>query len=316
MDDDSCAVNETFAGLMRANVQHFADTGAAPARAFEYYLDGILFKSLVPVLGHVIQADLRVYRDAGVHTVQALMTGDRPWLSPPLNLWLFPRLAWALDQDPRVLRHRFLETWFGGDASLARDIYIALEGAMTMVLSFEPGEAEPPALSGDLLIDPPADMLDPIYAPRPLMMRRADAFAKALPILDEIAPRLSRADTQRMIALRAEFELARYSVRYMAARHRAYLNKSQADVAEARVALRAIRRWARRHINDPIARANFNLLRLSWHLHIEALYYQRANRLVRSLLLVYAYLRLIWPVFRLRFAQRGKWLQESVAGMT
>jgi hypothetical protein len=305
LDNADCAVNREFVHLLRANVGYFAGAGAAPARVFEYYLDGILFKSLAPPLGRVMQADLRAYRDVGVHTVQALMTGDRPWLSPPLDLWLFPRLAWNPDQDSAALRDRFLEAWLGEEAPLARDVYEALEKAMALVLTFEPGEGEPPALSSDMLDNPPADMLDPIYAPRALMARRAGAFEQAQAILDAVRLPPGQTHPHRMMALHAEFELAVHSVRYMAARHRAYLDGLEEDVSRACVALNAIRRWARRHIPDPVMRANFNLLHLSWELHIEALRYRRANRLLRTWLLIRAYLRPMWPVLRLRLAQRG-----------
>lgn len=305
LDSADCAVNRAFVNLLRANVRHFANASAAPARIFEYYLDGILFKSLAPPLGHVMQADLRTYRDVGAHTVQALMTGDRPWLSPPINLWLFPRLAWDPEKDPAALRDRFLEAWLGDDASLMRGACDALERAMALVLAFEPGEAEPAALSSGLLDNPPADMLDPIHAPRALMARRANSLAEAQAVLDEIRLLPGQVHPSRMAALDAEFDLAMNSVRFMAARHRAYLDGLQADMTQARAELKAIRRWARRHITNPVLRANFALLHLPWELHIDALRYRGAGRLCRTIFRVRAYLRLVWPVLWLRLAQRG-----------
>ncbi len=60
----------------------FPRHGARPARVFEYYLDAILFKSVLPPLAGVMRRDLVFYRAAGAHTIQALMRGDFPGRAP------------------------------------------------------------------------------------------------------------------------------------------------------------------------------------------------------------------------------------------
>jgi hypothetical protein len=76
-----------------------------PPRAFEYYLDAILFGRGVPELGRVMTADLAAYAAAGAHTVQALMTGTGSWRAPHPNPWLFSRLTWNPQQDAEALLH-------------------------------------------------------------------------------------------------------------------------------------------------------------------------------------------------------------------
>jgi hypothetical protein len=74
-------------------LEHFGAAGAAPPRAFEYWFDAIRFAS-VPDLSQAMAEDLGFYRDAGVHTVQMLITGHgrppRPHPNPPA----FARLCW------------------------------------------------------------------------------------------------------------------------------------------------------------------------------------------------------------------------------
>jgi hypothetical protein len=75
-------------------VEHFGQARAAPPRVFEYWFDAILFAGRVPNLSETIPADLAFYRDAGVHTVQMLMTGHRRPPAPHPNPSAFARLAW------------------------------------------------------------------------------------------------------------------------------------------------------------------------------------------------------------------------------
>jgi hypothetical protein len=117
-DDPDCPRNVRHRDRFRAQVAHFRAAGAAPPRVFEYYLDAILFRNGVPVLGRVMAADLAFYAGAGVHTVQALMTGRGAWARPHPNPWLFARLAWDPAADPDALLDEFRRAsadWPAGD---------------------------------------------------------------------------------------------------------------------------------------------------------------------------------------------------------
>src|SRR5918994_1040385 len=92
--DPSCRTNRRYRDLLRAQVEHFGAAGAPPPRVFEYWFDAILFAGGVPDLTHTMAEDLRFYAEAGVHTVQLLITGHgRPPSSHP-NPPAFARLAW------------------------------------------------------------------------------------------------------------------------------------------------------------------------------------------------------------------------------
>jgi hypothetical protein len=128
-NDERCLVNvPRYRDLFLAQVEHFRSAGAAPPRVFEYYLDAILFARGVPPLGRVIRGDLGFYREAGAHTVQALMTGFEGWRDPHPNPWLFARLAWDPRQDPDALVYQFCEAAFGAsDAAMRAERYRELE---------------------------------------------------------------------------------------------------------------------------------------------------------------------------------------------
>jgi Domain of unknown function (DUF4838) len=91
--DPDCRTNARYCDALRAQIEYFDAAGAAPARVFEYWFDAILFADGVPDLTETMADDLALYRDAGVHTVQMLVTGHgRP--SPHPNPPTFARLAW------------------------------------------------------------------------------------------------------------------------------------------------------------------------------------------------------------------------------
>jgi len=64
---------------------------------FEYWFDAILFAGGVPDLSATMAEDLRFYAEAGVHTVQLLMTGHGRPPQPHPNPPAFARLAWNPD---------------------------------------------------------------------------------------------------------------------------------------------------------------------------------------------------------------------------
>jgi hypothetical protein len=100
LTDRSCRRNARYRDLLLAQVEHFGTAGAAPPRVFEYWFDAILFAGGVPDLTETMAEDLRFYAEAGVHTVQLLMTGHGGPPSPHPNPPAFARLAW--DPDARL----------------------------------------------------------------------------------------------------------------------------------------------------------------------------------------------------------------------
>jgi hypothetical protein len=97
--DLSCRRNGRYRDLLLAQVEHFGAAGAPPPRVFEYWFDAILFAGRVPDLTVTMADDLRFYAEAGVHTLQLLMTGHgRPPPQHP-NLPAFARLAWDPDSS-------------------------------------------------------------------------------------------------------------------------------------------------------------------------------------------------------------------------
>jgi hypothetical protein len=94
LTDRSCDRNRRYRDLLLAQVEHFAATGAPP-RVLEYWFDAIRFTGGVPDLTATMADDLRLYADAGVHTVQLLMTGHGRPPPPHPNPPAFAQLSWS-----------------------------------------------------------------------------------------------------------------------------------------------------------------------------------------------------------------------------
>ena len=96
LTDETCRRNARHRDLLLAQIEHFRASGAASPRVFEYWFDAIRFGEGIPDLTATIAEDLAFYRDAGVHTVQILITGHGRPPSPHPNPPAFARLAWNL----------------------------------------------------------------------------------------------------------------------------------------------------------------------------------------------------------------------------
>lgn len=92
--DPDCRRNARHRELLLAQIDHFRSANAAAPRVFEYWFDGILFHGGVPDLTETIASDLAFYSEAGVHTVQMLVTGHGRPPSPHPNPPAFARFAW------------------------------------------------------------------------------------------------------------------------------------------------------------------------------------------------------------------------------
>lgn len=323
------AINVSLMQHLKAYLQYFnvgmtsADqrdrTNATPAdpllahRVFEYYLDGILFKSAPPPLPAVLQSDLCAYRDAGVHTVQALMTGDRPWLTAPVNAYLFARLAWNPDQDPQALLQTYATVHAPQSAPALITSYHALTAAWQPVLDFTPEEqvvcTTIRSSRCDPLAHPPQDILDYMTAPRPIRERRLELLAPVERYLAEgqaawaTIREQSQTDWAQTAAAYAEWELGALLLRCIILRQRLYVLAAQqvspatlrAALLAAQHALDPLEAWGQQYLLAPRVRANYRLLRLVQQLHLDTVYDRHlASSWQRIWLRVRTYHQLAW----------------------
>jgi hypothetical protein len=315
-DDDGCPVNVSrYADVFRAQVAHFEPAGAQPARVFEYSLDALLFKSLLPPLLTVMQRDLWFYRNAGAHTVQALMTGDRPWITPQLNAWAFARLSWDPDQNLDALLADFCRATFGTDSANLPAYYRALEQAFALALDIVPEQVVfPLRLSlGQLIDDPVADMGDPVNAPPKILHQKRLANAAIEGLLREAADHLQAARATAFSevwdAERSVFDLTRAWLRFDFARVRLYDAVASRPVApharrwfdEARSALREVLAWGDDHIADRRFRKNFQgLHRAFWGMRLDKVRRDHfSHPWLRWALVVKSLIQIAWTFVRM-----------------
>jgi hypothetical protein len=258
-----------------------AHFGAAPA-VFEYYLDGILFKSSPPPLPDVIAADVGAYRAAGVAAVHALLTGDRPFLQAPPNAALFARLAWAPATPPADALADYAAARAPGAAAPLARAYAELEAAWRPALARDPAADSPEGRvrRRDPVAAPPADVLDTIAEPRMAAERRLEAMDRAGEALargrtawDEVAASL---DGPALAAERSEWERAAALLRFLRLRQQLYVlvgrdaprERVAEAVAEAQAALDVLAAWDEAHVPKG-ARAGHRLLRAPFQLQID-----------------------------------------------
>lgn len=284
----SSSVNERYPKELEANVRLFTDANAKPLRVFEYYLDAILFKSVLPPLVTQMALDAVGYASAGTHTLQALMVGGRPWSAPQLNAYAFARLAWDPTLAPDDLVHEFAQLLVGTDAAdhLAAH-YKALSNAFSLALTFEPDEARPAAAAGaaDFLDTPPTDMGDPWHAPPDDIALRLSWQPEITTQLNKAAQALAQAGrhaspSTHIAGLQAEFALTRLWFDFHFARlavYDAWHKRHDADTAAIHAALDrayaicdAIDGWADIHVSETCYRTNTKLLHwLFWRLRLD-----------------------------------------------
>lgn len=294
-------VNRQYAAELAANLTAFRAAGRGQtARVFEYYLDGILFKSTIPPLGETLRADLRYYRDAGMHTVQALLTADRAYLVAPLNAYLFARLAWNSDQTVEALLRQYSAVRAPRSAESLHKAYEVLEASWRLTLDIRADEqrsAQTTAVQADeqatrqnffaravaFVATPPTDVLDYMAAPRPACEFRLGqlqaANAQLVKGSTQWPATLASAHSanEHLSAEYAEWQLSALRLRYMAARQELYVlqqrraarRQIKAAHQSALAALAALEEWGRRYISGRRARANYALLRTLDQLHLD-----------------------------------------------
>ncbi len=275
LDDPACPVNGShYPQLAEAQLAAARQAGASPARIFEYYLDGILFKSVLPPFPDILQKDLQYYHAAGFHTIQALMTGDHPWVNAQINTWLFARLAWDPAQDLPALLAEYVAYRFGRAIPELVDYYLQLENAFGMALDLHPEQIKLAFDDSPLLVlsNPPADMGDPSYAPLEVLQQKALRNKSILAYLEVAQRSLAAAKSQALPGeWAAEVEAFKlidawlrfdyYRVAVLAASR---ANQPRESIAQAWQAANQAYQdalgWADEHIPDPRYRINFQFM--------------------------------------------------------
>ena len=311
VNDPSCRLNvPKYTQTLQDQVEYFKSNGSSPTRVFEYYLDTVLFKSLIPPLPTVIQQDIIFYRDAGVHTMQALMTGDYAWTAPQLNVWLFSRLVWNSDQDLDPLITYFSRAAYGRD--LLR-YYRSLEQAFSLALDIVPEQLKINVVHGirQLWEAPPSDMGDPIFAPLNVLEEKIHKNSAIQTYLEAAQRELdATVDTGNPLLPneRDHFWLVKSWLQYDFNRlclYAAVAAGSRNEISicwrKANHSIKEVYRWGRRCIHSRKHRLNFHFMRFyTWNIrlnkiradHLCGRFGRRWIELVTKLHLLYLYSRL------------------------
>lgn len=268
--DPTCPFAPYYNETLAAQIEVFGEKTAV----FEYYSDAILFKSVLPVLPHIMQQDLVKYRDLGVATMQTLMTGTRPWVTAQLANWLFGQLTWQPVQDVDTLVAQFCQAAFGAGAEEMVGYYGALEKAFTAVLQQTPDQREHGfALNLSpwrLVKEPMADMEDPIHATAATLQARAAQLPQLLGWIDEAAAHLAAAQSYsqnpRLAAEAKAFALLRPWLKFNSYRLALYAavktNDPQLPLLwqQTNAAYEAVQAWGASHIIEPLYQQNFKTM--------------------------------------------------------
>jgi len=293
-DDPVCPVNTpAYPVNLHAQIAYFAQAGAAPPRVFEYYTDAILFKFLLPPLSHVMQRDLVFYAQAGVHTVQTLMTGVAPWLVLELNPWLFGRLAWQPEQSVDALVHDFCAAAYPGAAQEMTLYYQALEEAFAVVLDIAPDQSRLEGISLSplqMVKKPMTDREDPAHASLETLQAKASRLPEmwaALALAERyLAAAQVRAAGTHLDGQAALFRFIAAWLRFAAHRIELYAALKAGSTSQAELRAKWRQTWNAyldaRRIAEPLLpaapyRANFRAFHLTtWGLRLRRI---QADRL-------------------------------------
>ncbi len=316
--DPASRVNIPFWQALITNLELFkSHTAGREQRVFEYYLDGILFKSAPPPLPEILAADLRAYRDAGVHTVQALMTGDRPWLAAPINAYLFARLAWEPEQNVQELLQQYAAVRAPRTPDALVAAYNTLAKAWRPALDFLPEEqsltSDTPTAQRRLFAHPPMDVLDYMTAPRSLRERRLELLAMVETVLADgqlawkCVLQHAHANTAYLKAEQAEWELGAQVLHFLTLRQRLYVLAERGPsrgglntaLEAAREALNNLTVWGEYQLPTARGRNNYRLMRTMFRLHLDVLCDRRLARpWERIWLRIDTYRRVAWLLWR------------------
>lgn len=291
LSDRACAVNcADYEPSLRQQIAWFAGSGWPEHQVFEYYLDGILFKSMAPPLANLLPADLHIYADVGYQHVGTIITADRPWLTPPVNAFLFARLAWQPRAQEELLED-FVANYYGGPVESLLAYQQQLEIAFHLLLDLSPEEVGPRGESGQSALS--KDVLDFIEAPLEARRAKLAALQQARQHLESAAAYLATAmrpgagvkppgrvtrgevlnrELDSLQLTRLQFDFLYYrQLAYCLAGERASRREIASAVRQAEASLRAILAWGDAKITDRCWRKQFRLAHRAWQQHVQYL---------------------------------------------
>jgi hypothetical protein len=132
LDDPACGLNRNFTQALEKALPLF---GSANAQVFEYYVDEVLFQNMsVPPLPEVMSADTRYYRKLGIPRLGALAVSTTDFVTPAVNMFLFPQALWNPDRDLNRPLDEYASVWFGdpGMAQYFRELKSGLASVIRM----------------------------------------------------------------------------------------------------------------------------------------------------------------------------------------
>ena len=134
LDDDSCALNRQYRQAFEGGVPVF---GRQNTEIFEYYVDHVLFENMAdPPLGPVLTRDASYYSRLGIQAVGSLAVNTAEFVTPPLNLYLFPKALWNPSRDLDRDVAEYAQRWFH-DARMTRYFEALGEGMRLLIATCE-----------------------------------------------------------------------------------------------------------------------------------------------------------------------------------
>ncbi len=116
LDDPQCPLNQKYSQALERGLPAF---GRRNSEVFEYYVDQILYENMTnPPLPKVLSADVRYYHRLGIPAVGALMTNTSNFVTPMVNMFLYPQALWNLQRDLEQSLNEYGARYFG-DAGLS-----------------------------------------------------------------------------------------------------------------------------------------------------------------------------------------------------
>ncbi len=111
LNDPTCELNRKYAQALENGLPAF---GGANAEVFEYYADQILYENMTnPPIPEVLSADLQYYRKLGIPAVGALMTNTSNFVTPMVNMFLYPQALWDPQRDLNQSLKEYATLYFG-----------------------------------------------------------------------------------------------------------------------------------------------------------------------------------------------------------
>ena len=141
LNDPACELNRKYAQALENGMPAF---GPVNAEVFEYYADEILYENMTnPPIPDVLSADMRYYHELGIPAVGALMTNTSNFVTPAVNMFLYPQALWNPARDLNQSLQDYATLYFG-DRSLQgyfKDLSRGLEEVLRVCQYQYPGDA-------------------------------------------------------------------------------------------------------------------------------------------------------------------------------